>query len=131
MPGVEVAVADKVVAVVYFAAGVTLKLLAAEELELYDVVPAKIAFNVCVPTPRRKLSFAVPAEVNCACPRSAGDAQALFTEVSQKVTTPGATAVAPELTVAVSVTNVPVSTVDTLLPPDVSVSKVEVEGGRA
>jgi hypothetical protein len=66
---------------------------------------------------------AVPALVNCAVPSRWMSVQ-YVTVASQKFTVPFVTAVAPDVTVAVSVTILPESTEVTGPPPEVTASAV-------
>lgn len=68
---------------------------------------------------------AVPLLVNCAVP-SRWIAVQEAAAASQKFTTPGFTAEPPDWTAAVSVTTLPEFTIDTPLPPEVTVRVVVV-----
>jgi hypothetical protein len=74
------------------------------------------------------LMVAVPALVNCAVPRIWMSVQCAAV-ASQKFTWPAVTTVPPAFTVAVSVTTVPVTTVETVPPPDVTAKVVVVTVG--
>jgi hypothetical protein len=101
--------AVKLLVVAYFP--VTVNACSGELEGVYRMVPAKIACKECKPMPRRRCMLAVPFEINWAVPSSAAPAQLVLNDTSQNLTCPGATAVIPDVTVAVNVTTVPDATV--------------------